>query len=68
MLPVLTDATTTAGAAINTGLQNSVQPATILDNFVAMLPWIGAMLVVALVVWQAKKLLKGGAHAKLKLG
>lgn len=67
MLPVLTEGTT-AGAAINTGLQASVQPSGITDNFVAMLPWIGAMMLVALVVWQAKKLLKGGAHAKLKLG
>lgn len=61
------EGTTTAGSALNTGLQASVAPDTIITEFIEILPWVGAMVGVAFLIYEARKLIKGSAKGKVRV-
>jgi len=55
----------TMGSKLNTALMKDVVPSTIMDEFIAILPWVGAMVPVAFVIREAKKLIKGASKGKV---
>ena len=57
----------TAGSAMNTALQANVDPNTITSQFIEILPWVGTMVVVCFVIYEAKKLIKGAGKGKVRL-
>lgn len=68
-LVALADATTVSdfGSEINTALQTSVNPNSLATQFTQILPWVGLMVVVAFVIYEVRKLVKGAAKGKVKL-
>lgn len=55
------------GSELNTALTTSVNPNTIGTQFIQILPWVGLMVIVAFVMYEGKKLIKGSAKAKVRL-
>lgn len=55
------------GSKLNTALKNSVDPNTFMDGFVEILPWVGGLVVVSFVVYEARKLIKGASKAKVRV-
>ncbi len=61
------EGTASMGSSLNTALTNSVTPSSIISEFTSILPWIGAMIGAAFVIYEAKKLVKGASKGKVKL-
>lgn len=59
--------TSTMGSELNTALTQSVTGSTILSQFKEILPWVGIMVGAAFLIYEAKKMLKGAAKAKVRL-
>lgn len=68
-VPFLTGevSTTSMGSELNTGLTSNITPSGIISEFVDILPWVGAMVGAAFLVYEARKLLKGSSKAKLRV-
>lgn len=62
-----TAAGSTMGSKLNTALQNSVDPNSFMDGFIDILPWVGGLVVVAFLVYEARKLIKGASKAKVRV-
>lgn len=58
---------TTAGSQLNTALNTNVNPDTIVSQFVEVLPWVGAMVIVAFVIYEARKMIKGAGKGKIRV-
>lgn len=58
---------TTAGSQLNSALTSSINPNTIISQFIEILPWVGLVVIVAFLVYEARKLIKGTAKAKVRL-
>lgn len=68
-LVALADAGTTSdfGSEINTALTTSVNPNSLATQFVQIIPWVGLMVVVAFVIYEVRKLVKGAGKGKVRL-
>lgn len=55
------------GSSVNTALTTSVNPNQLADQFVEILPWVGLMVVVAFVIYEVRKLVKGAGKGKVRL-
>lgn len=58
---------TTMGAELNTALTTNIQGTTIISEFISILPWVGTMVGVSFVIYEARKMIKGAAKAKVRL-
>ena len=67
MMYVLDGNVVSAGAALNEGLQSNITASGILSEFISVLPWIGGMVAVAFVIYEARKLIKGTAKGKVRV-
>ncbi len=56
-----------AGTALNTGLTSSISGSGILSEFINILPWIGGMVAVAFVIYEARKMIKGTSKGKVRV-
>lgn len=61
------EGSTSMGAKLNTGLTTNVAPSTVMDEFIAILPWVGAAIPVVFVIYEAKKLIKGIGKGKVRV-
>lgn len=59
--------TTSMGAELNTALQTNIKPSTLITEFVGILPWVGTMVGAALVLYEARKMIKGAAKGKVRV-
>lgn len=55
------------GTKLNSALMTNIEPSTIITEFVAILPWIGAMVGAAFVIYEARKMLRGAAQGKVRV-
>lgn len=55
------------GSQLNTALQNDVKPDSIGTQFIDVLPWVGGLVIVCFVIYEARKLIKGASKAKVRL-
>ncbi len=67
MMYLLDGNVVSAGAALNEGLQTNITASGILSEFISVLPWIGGMVAVAFVIYEARKLIKGTAKGKVRV-
>ena len=58
---------TTVGQDLNTSLTTNVTGSGIIGEFINLLPWIGAMVGVAFLIYEARKMLKGASKAKVRV-
>jgi len=63
----MTEGTTTFGSKLNTSLQTNVKPDDIGTQFIDVLPWVGGLVIISFVIYEAKKLIKGASKAKVRL-
>lgn len=63
---VLTESAS-AGAALNTALLANITPSIILEQFIAILGWVGAMVGIVFLITKAVKLIKGASRGKVRL-
>lgn len=59
--------TSTMGSTLNTALTTNITPSGIITEFTSILPWIGAMVGAAFVIYEARKLIKGSAKGKVRV-
>lgn len=57
----------TLGSQMNTALKENVNPNTIATQFIDVLPWVGLMVVVAFLIYEVRKLIKGAGKGKVRL-
>ena len=57
----------TIGESLNTGLTTNVTGSGILAEFINLLPWIGAMVGVAFLIYEARKMIKGASKGKVRV-
>lgn len=57
----------TMGEALNTGLQSSITGEKLMAEFVKLLPWAGGIVVAAFIIYEARKMVKGASHGKVKI-
>lgn len=57
----------TMGAALNTGLTTNITGTGIIEQFISILPWVGAMVGVAFLIYEARKLIRGSAKGKVRV-
>ena len=62
-----TPAAATMGSSLNTGLTSSITGANIIQEFVAILPWVGTMVAAAFVIYEARKMIKGASKGKVRV-
>lgn len=62
-----TTGSSTLGSQLNTALETNVNPNTIGSQFIEILPWVGIMVVVAFLLYEGKKLIKGAGKGKVRL-
>lgn len=55
------------GAQLNTALTTSVAPASIMTEFLDILPWVGLMVGVAFLIYEGRKLIKGASKGKVRV-
>lgn len=55
------------GSQLNTALQKDVKPDSIGTQFIDVLPWVGGLVIVCFVIYEARKLIKGASKAKVRL-
>ena len=55
------------GTALNTALTSNISPANILTGFIDILGWVGTMVGVAFLIYEARKLIKGAAKGKVRV-
>ncbi len=67
MMYLLDGTAVSAGAALNEGLKTNITASGILSEFISVLPWIGGMVAVAFVIYEARKLIKGTAKGKVRV-
>lgn len=67
MMYLLDGNVVSAGAALNEGLQSNITASGILSEFISVLPWIGGMVAVSFVIYEARKLIKGTAKGKVRV-
>ncbi len=65
--PMEVAAAGTAGTALNTGLTSSISGSGILSEFISILPWVGGMVAIAFVIYEARKLIKGTSKGKVRV-
>lgn len=58
---------TTVGSELNTALTSNVTGSNIMGEFISILPWVGGILGVAFLIYEARKLVKGAAKGKVRL-
>ena len=58
---------TTVGQDLNTALNTNVTGSSIISEFINLLPWIGAMVGVAFLIYEARKMIKGASKAKVRV-
>lgn len=58
---------TTVGQDLNTALTTNVTGSSIISEFINLLPWIGAMVGVAFLIYEARKMIKGASKAKVRV-
>ena len=58
---------TTVGQDLNTALNANVTGSSIISEFINLLPWIGAMVGVAFLIYEARKMIKGASKAKVRV-
>lgn len=58
---------TTVGQDLNTALNTSITGSSIISEFINLLPWIGAMVGVAFLIYEARKMIKGASKAKVRV-
>lgn len=61
------EGSTTMGSELNTALTTNITPTGIIKEFTSILPWIGAMVGAAFVVYEARKMIKGASKAKVRV-
>lgn len=61
------EGSSTFGSQLNTALQTNVKPDSIGTQFIDILPWVGGLVIVAFVIYEGKKLIKGASKAKVRL-
>lgn len=64
---IMETGTSTMGSKLNTALSTNVDPNSFMDGFIDILPWVGRVVVVAFLVHEARKLIKGAAKAKVRV-
>jgi len=64
---LIMDATPSMGSKLNTALQTNVNPQTIMDGFIEVLPWVGTLVAVGFLIYEGKKLIKGAGKGKVRL-
>lgn len=57
----------TMGDSLNTALETNITPTGIISEFTGVLPWVGAMVGAAFVIYEARKLIKGAAKGKVRV-
>lgn len=57
----------TMGSSLNTALTSSITGADIIEEFVAILPWVGTMVAAAFVIYEARKMIKGASKGKVRV-
>lgn len=57
----------TMGSSLNTALNSNITPTGIISEFTSILPWVGAMVGAAFVIYEARKLVKGAGKGKVRL-
>lgn len=55
------------GSEMNTALTTSVNPNALATQFVQIIPWVGLMVIVAFVIYEVRKLVKGAGKGKVRL-
>jgi len=55
------------GEALNTALETNIEASTIIEEFTAILPWVGVMVGAAFVIYEARKLIKGAGKGKVRV-
>lgn len=55
------------GESLNTALTASITGEDIITEFIAILPWVGTMMAAAFVIYEARKMIKGGAQGKVRV-
>lgn len=55
------------GSALNTGLTTSITGASIIEEFIDILPWVGIMVAAAFLIYEARKGIKGAAKGKVRV-
>lgn len=65
LIPYL--ATSTIGQDLNTALTTNVTGSSIMSEFIAVLPWVGTMVGVAFLIYEARKLIKGASKGKARV-
>lgn len=63
----LAQAAAGAGEALNTALTTNITPTSILNDFIAILPWVAGMVGVAFLIYMARKLIKGAGKGKVRV-
>lgn len=66
ILPFLAEATS-VGQDLNTALTNNISGTTIMGEFINVLPWIGTMVGVGFLIYEARKLIKGAQKGKARV-
>ena len=57
----------TMGSELNTALKTNITPSGIIAEFTSILPWIGAMVGAAFVIYEARLMVKGAAKGKVRV-
>lgn len=63
----MTEGSTSFGSKLNTSMKTNISPDEVGTQFLDILPWVGGMVIVAFVIYEAKKLIKGASRAKVRL-
>lgn len=63
----MTEGATSFGSKLNTALVTNVKADDIGTQFIDILPWVGGLVVVCFVIYEARKLIKGASKAKVRL-
>lgn len=66
LLPYIADATT-VGQDLNTALTSNLTGSTIMSEFISILPWVGTMVGVGFLIYEARKLIKGAQKGKARV-
>lgn len=67
MPQILEASASTFGTDVNNALTNSVNPNNLATQFVQILPWVGMMVIVAFVIFEVRKLIKGASKGKVRV-
>lgn len=67
MLIAEAGASTSMGSKLNSALQSSVDPNSFMDGFLDILPWVGGLVIISFLVYEARKLIKGASKAKVRV-